>query len=169
MSRSTTILVLAGLWLLAVVQATTLSWLSLPLGAIAPVLVAVLALGYALGPMPGAVFGAWAGLGLDLVPPAAGPVGSWALILTLVGAGMGQVSAARRPGAWLAVGLVGVGAVVATALRASVLWFAGATPPLGQTLVVALAAGAAAILLAPGALPLALAITGAPPADRGGR
>lgn len=169
MSRARLGLVLVGLWLIAVLQAGSISWAGLPLGAISPVVIGVLALGYALGPVPGAALGAWAGLGLDLVPPAAGPVGAWALILTLLGAGMGQVCAARRPGAWLAIGLVGLGAVLATVLRAAVLWFAGASAPAGQVALVGLCAGLAAVIVAPLALPLALGVTGAPTADRGGR
>lgn len=148
------------LWLLGLGQSAVVARLPLPLGATPLVIVAVLALGYTLGPIPGALFGAWAGLGLDLLPPAAGPVGGWTLILTLLGAAMGRVRESRQPGPWLAIALVGVGSAAAVALRAALLWFAGATPAPGPTLLAAVGSAAMALLAAPAALSAAQALQG---------
>jgi hypothetical protein len=117
----------------------------------------VLALAHALGPVRGALIGAWAGLILDLVPPAAGPVGAWAVILTAAGLVMGHMCEARQPGPWLAIGLVGIGAGAVVGARALLLWFAGNAPAPGPTLLVATWAALTGIILAPPALAVAQA------------
>lgn len=160
--------VMFGIWALGVAQAGLLARMSLPLGATAPVLVSVLALAHALGPVRGALFGAWAGLVLDLIPPAAGPVGGWALILTLAGLTMGHVCQARQPGPWLSIGLIGIAATSVVAMRAVLLWFAGHSPALFPALLVALCAGGTAVVLAPvGLLGAQVVAAGRRPRSRG--
>lgn len=95
---STARAVLAGLLVLfAVVLQTSV----LPLlagGALLPhlCLLVVVAVGLSAGETPGAVAGFAAGLTLDLVPPADGLVGRWALALALAGFLAGHL-AARTP------------------------------------------------------------------------
>ena len=67
------------------VQLTVLNRLPVPVAAPDLVLVTVAAWGLAHGATGGALVGFAAGLGLDLAPPAAHPLGSWALGLTLAG------------------------------------------------------------------------------------
>ncbi len=88
--------------------------------------VAVLALGLAHGPVVGALAGALAGLVLDVIPPAAGPLGAWMLVLTLAGAAVGHLADTRRPGPFLSMAVVGLGSAIVVLGRAGVLWFAGA-------------------------------------------
>jgi rod shape-determining protein MreD len=65
----------------------------LPLGGGAPdlVLLAVTALGLTGGPVVGMLTGFWAGLALDIAPPASQLVGGRALVFCLVGYGCGQL------------------------------------------------------------------------------
>ncbi len=148
--------VLLGLLLvvLAIVQVSLLDFLPTT-GAVPDVLVvAVLAVAIARGPVAGVLVGAWAGLVLDLIPPAAGPLGGWMLVLGVVAAVLGRVADTYRPGPFAAMALLAaaMGAVVLG--RAAVLWFAGA--PVGLPIVgAALAASLWALLLAPVALLLA--------------
>lgn len=143
-----------GLVVLVLVQVTVLvRWST---GAATPDLVvaAVLALGHARGPLVGGVAGAWAGLMLDLVPPAAGPVGGWMLVLALLGGAMGRTVVAGRPGPFAAMALVSLGAAAAVLGRWAVLWFAG-VPVAGGPIGVVLASAAWGLLLAPAVLLLA--------------
>lgn len=156
--------VVFGIWVLGMAQASVLARMPLPLGAASPVLVTVLVLAHALGPVRGALFGAWSGLVLDLIPPAAGPVGGWALILTVAGLTMGYVCEARQPGPWLAIALVGVGAASVIGLRVVLLWFSGHSPALAPGSLVALCAGGTSVLLAPvGLVGAQLVAAGRPP------
>lgn len=86
-----------------------------------PVLVLVAGIGLLRGSTAGAGWGFAAGLLVDLVPPADHPVGSWALVLLLVGflAGLAADAVARRPLAGLAV--VAAASFVATSLYAGLL------------------------------------------------
>ena len=86
---------LAGLVLL---QVTLVAFLPTPVTAPDLVVVAVLALAIARGPVVGGLAGAWSGLLLDLVPPAAGVLGGWMLVLGLAGYVLGRVAATFRPG-----------------------------------------------------------------------
>lgn len=145
-------LALAGMVLL---QVTLIAFLPTP-GAVPDlVLVAVAALAVTRGPLVGGLAGAWAGLLLDLVPPAAGPLAGWMLVLTALGAGLGRVSETYRPGPWAAMLLVVAGAVGGVLFRFAVLWFAAAPPSAAAAVRAALASAAWALLLAPLALLLA--------------
>lgn len=150
-SRGSVVLVLLGLWLLAIVQVSLVDFLPTRWAVPDLVVVAVLALGIAQGPLVGGLVGAWAGLILDLIPPAAGPLGGWMLVLALVGAALGHVADTYRPGPVAAMLLLAVAMGAVVLGRAAVLWLAGASlelPAVGA----AVAAGLWALLLAPGAL-----------------
>lgn len=163
MSGRTTGLVLPGLWLLVALQGLYASWVPLPLSAICPAVAAAICLALVLGPVPGALLGAWTGLAMDLLPPAGGPLGAWSLILALICAGLGRAGAARAPGPWESMTMVSLGCGAVVLARAGALWFAGVTPPLGVTLAVVGAAILGGLLLAPVFLPAALVICGRAP------
>lgn len=146
-------IVIAGLVLVGLVwlHVAVMAFLPLPVAVPDLVIVAVLALGYAHGPVAGGLAGAWAGLLLDLVPPAAGPLGGWMLVLGVAGAGLGRVAATLRPGPFGALALLSVGTGATVLARGAVLWFSGAAPG-WSLLAVATASAALALLLAPLAL-----------------
>jgi len=141
-------LVLAGLVL---VQVALIAFLPVPVAVPDLVIVAVLAIGYAHGAVAGGLAGVWAGVLLDLVPSAAGPLGGWALVLGLAAAAVGRMATTLRPGPLGALLLVALGAGATVLARGAVLWFAGAAP--GWSLIAVAAASAGlALLLAPVAL-----------------
>ena len=141
-------LVLAGLVLVQVALVAFLPW---PLAVPDLVIVAVLALGYAHGAVVGGLAGVWAGLLLDLLPPAAGPLGGWMLVLGLAGAVVGRMAASLRPGPFGAMALLALGTGATVLARGAVLWFTAAAPGL-PVLAVAAASAGLALLLAPLAL-----------------
>ena len=148
--------VLLGLLLvlLAVIQVSLLDFLPTTWAVPDVLVVAVLAVSIGRGPVVGALAGAWAGLVLDLIPPAAGPLGGWMLVLAVVAAVLGRVADTYQPGPFAAMALLALAMGAAVLGRAAVLWFAGA--PVGLPLVgAALAASLWALLLAPVALLLA--------------
>lgn len=142
-----------GLVLLVIVlvQVALIAFLPVPVAVPDLVIVAVLALGYAHGPVAGGLAGAWAGLLLDLVPSAAGPLGGWTLVLGLAGAAVGRMAATLRPGPLGALVLLAAGTGATVLARGAVLWFAGAAPG-WSLLAVAAASAVLALLLAPIAL-----------------
>ena len=101
------------------VQVTLLSRLELPGATPDLVLLVVLGLGLAHGPVFGLGAGFGAGLAADLVPPADHEVGRWALVLTLVGYFAGLARAETRRSAFVPL------VIVAVAGAASVLAYAG--------------------------------------------
>ena len=111
----------AALLLVAIVlQLTVLDNIRLPFGA-APdlVLVTVVALALTGGPLEGALSGFWAGLALDIAPPATHLVGQYALVFCVVGYACGRFAARLDDLAWAPIG--GGGARLGgrrTALRA---------------------------------------------------
>jgi rod shape-determining protein MreD len=93
------------------------------------VLVAVASLGLAGGSTTGAVAGFGGGLALDLVPPADGLAGRWALVLTVAGwlAGVARSEAGKsRAGGPVLVGVLAPLAVLAYAVTGALL---GDQPP----------------------------------------
>jgi rod shape-determining protein MreD len=106
---------LAGVLLLGAVvtQVAVLPWLPLPGGGPNLVLVAVVALALALGMRAGAGSGFGAGLALDLVPPAAHPVGQWAFVLCLTGYLAGLLSREARETTAVALVAAGFSALLA--------------------------------------------------------
>ena len=110
---------------LAIVQVSLVGFLPTPWAVPDLVVVAVLAVAVARGPLIGGLVGAGAGLVLDLIPPAAGPLGGWMLVLALAGAVMGRVAETYQPGPFAAMLLLAIGAGAVVVARAAVLWFAG--------------------------------------------
>jgi hypothetical protein len=141
----------AGLLALVLIQVTLVSALPTPWAVPDLVVVLVLALGHARGPLVGGSAGLWAGLMLDLVPPAAGPLAGWTLVLGSVGILMGRASVALRPGPFGALALLAGGTGIVVLAREGVLWFAG-DPVRADSLGIALASAVYALLLAPVAL-----------------
>ncbi len=151
MSRAGTAVLAAGLVGLALVQGTILAFLPTP-GAVPDVVtVTVLAVACGYGPVAGGLAGAWAGAVLDLVPPAAGPLGGGILVMACAGAALGRVVATRRPGPWGTLALLALAAGLAVLARAGVLWFSGAGLSVDLP-VTTLASVGYALLLAPLAL-----------------
>jgi hypothetical protein len=155
MSRTRIVLTALALLALVLVQVTLLAFLPTPVVVPDLVVVAVLAVAVASGPthgpVPGGLVGVGAGMLLDLVPPAAGPLGAWTLVLGGAGLVVGRVAQAARPGPVAAMVLVALGAGAAVLARTAVLWFTGV--PVGwSALAVAAASAGYALLLAPLAL-----------------
>lgn len=111
--------------LLVLVQVTLLNFLPTPWAVPDVVVVTVLALSVVRGPLTGALAGAWAGLLLDVLPPAVGPLGGWMLVLAVVAAALGRVSDTYRPGPVAAMVLVAAAAGIVVLGGAAVLWFGG--------------------------------------------
>ena len=102
-------------------QVTVLNNLPLP-GSAPPdlVLVVVVALALAGGPLEGAVIGFAAGLAVDIAPPASHLVGQSALAFCLAGYGCGRLRGTLERSAWLPVTAVAAGAAAGEALYALV-------------------------------------------------
>lgn len=127
----TTILLLAAV----IVQTAVLSRIPLPGATPDIVLLVVIGLALQWGPLAGAVIGFAGGLLLDLVPPAEGTVGRWALVVLAAGfaAGLARDQAERSVLLQVAV----VGGIVASALAAYALIGAGTGDPRVTTEAVA--------------------------------
>ncbi|MDH3959192.1 MAG: hypothetical protein OEU98_06950 [Actinomycetota bacterium] len=151
LSRGAVATVVLGLVVLALIQVSVLDFVPTPWAVPDLVVVAVLALAIARGPLVGGLVGAWAGLILDLIPPAAGPLGGWMLVLAVAGAVLGRVAESYRPGPVAAMLLLSATAGGTVALRAAVVWFAGSPAP-GTILGSAVGGALWALLLAPLAL-----------------
>ncbi len=110
----------AALLLVAIVlQLTVLDNIRLPFGA-APdlVLVTVVALALTGGPLEGALSGFWAGLALDIAPPATHLVGQYALVFCVVGYACGWFAAHTGDLAWAPLGVVALGSAAGELLYA---------------------------------------------------
>ena len=102
-------------------QVTVLNNLPLPGGSPPDlVLVVVVAMALASGPLEGAVIGFAAGLAVDIAPPATDLVGQSALVFCLVGYGCGKLRGTLDRSAWLPVAAVALGAAAGEALYALV-------------------------------------------------
>lgn len=154
MTRAGVLAVALGLVAAVLGQVTLVAFLPTPVAVPDLVLATVVVLGLVHGSHVGGLAGLWAGLLLDVVPPAAGPIGGWMLVLGLTGAASGRVGAALRPGPFAAMVLAATGVAAAVVGRALVLWFAGSGASSGAlaTLGVAAASGGYGLLLAPVAL-----------------
>jgi rod shape-determining protein MreD len=82
------------------------------------VLVLVVTLALAGGPLAGTVIGFGAGLALDIAPPAAGLLGLNALVFCAVGYGCGRLRGPMERSAWLPLAVVAVAATVGEILYA---------------------------------------------------
>ena len=110
----------AALLLVAIVlQLTVLDNIRLPFGA-APdlVLVTVVALALTGGPLEGALSGFWAGLALDVAPPATHLVGQYALVFCVVGYACGRLAGRLDELAWAPIGVVALGSAAGELLYA---------------------------------------------------
>ena len=144
-------LLVAALIALVLVQVTWVNRLPTP-GAVPDlVAISVLAIALAHGALAGAAVGAVAGLVLDLVPPAAGPLGGWMLVLVLAAALMGRAAATYRPGPIAAMVMLAVGSGAVVVVRAAVVWFAGGASGVswGALLLAVVASLGWGLLLAP--------------------
>jgi rod shape-determining protein MreD len=111
------------------VQLTVLTRVPLPGATPDLVLLVLVGLGLRWGPLPGAVTGFGAGLGLDLVPPADGAVGQWTLVLCVVGYAVGMFEGLADNS------LVGSILVVAAAATAAPLLYAAVGAVVGDARV----------------------------------
>ena len=112
-----TVAVLAAILL----QVTVLNNLPFPGGSPPDlVLVVVVALALASGPLDGAVIGFAAGLAVDIAPPSSGLIGQSALVFCLVGFGCGKLRGALERSQWLPVAGVALGAAAGEVLYALV-------------------------------------------------
>jgi rod shape-determining protein MreD len=101
------------------VQATVLDNLPLPGGSPPDlVLLVVVTLALAGGPLEGAVIGFCAGLAADVTPPAAHLLGQSALVFCLVGYGCGRLRAPLERSSWLPLAGVALGVVAGESLYA---------------------------------------------------
>ncbi len=104
-----------------VLQLTLVDRLPLPAGG-APdlVLLVVVALGLTGGPVSGMLTGFWAGLALDVAPPASGVLGEHALVFCIVGYGCGRLSGITDRSAASSLGVAAVAAAAAEVLYVAV-------------------------------------------------
>jgi rod shape-determining protein MreD len=162
-SRGAWVVLALVLVILAIAQVSLVNFLPTPWAVPDLVVVAVLAVAIARGPLIGGLVGAGAGLILDLIPPAAGPLGGWMLVLALAGAVVGRVAETYQPGPFTAMLLLAIGAGAVVVARAAVLWFAGWSVDV-SVLGAAVASSLWALVLAPLALLLVTrSTTPAPP------
>lgn len=97
-----------------IIELTLLSRLGLPGATPDLVVVTIVALSLAMGPVPGAVAGFTAGLLVDLAPPADTPLGVNALVYVAIGFVAGMVVDPRDRTVPIMIGIVGASAATAT-------------------------------------------------------
>jgi rod shape-determining protein MreD len=153
-------LVVGGLGLLSLaLHVALMSRLGLPGATPDLVLLFVVAIALADGPMAGLACGFVCGLALDLIPPADHTVGRYALVLTLVGyfAGLAREEAERSMVMPFAV--VGVAAVGSTGLAAVLgALFSEVGVPGRELFVLLPTAALYTLLLSPFVVPVVLAL-----------
>lgn len=108
-----------------VLQTVVLSRIPLPGATPDLVLLVVVGLALAQGPVSGLLTGFAAGLLVDLVPPADGTIGRWALVLSLVGFFAGRLSDSVDRSTLLPVLTVAAAAAGALLLYAGLGWLLG--------------------------------------------
>lgn len=150
------ILLCTGLLLVAyLIQVTLLARLPIPGATPDLVVVTIVALALAYGPVTGAVCGFVAGLIISAAPPADGPIGVSALLYLIVGAVTGAVIDPRDRTVPLLSGIVGLaagGVVLATAAFSALL---GSDRVVWSNVpAIALSSVIYAVILAPFVVPL---------------
>ena len=102
-----------------VLQTALLDRLPLP-GGSAPnlVLLLVVTLALASGPMDGMLIGFGAGLALDMAPPASNLLGLSALVFCVIGYGCGRLRGPLERSTWLPLAVVALGVTAGEALYA---------------------------------------------------
>ncbi len=120
-------ILLVGMLLATAAVLQTVVLTRIPFPGATPDLVLLVALPIALvqGPTKGAVVCFAAGLLLDVVPPADGAVGRWALVLCLVGWFTGRAGDSVEGSAWLPLVVVAAGIVASLVGYAVVGWLIG--------------------------------------------
>jgi len=114
----------SAIFIAVIVQLTLLSRLGLPGATPDLIVVTVVALALAYGPLPGAIAGFAAGMLVGMAPPFDGILGVQAIILTVVGLITGAVVDPRDRSVPVIMGMVGLstgGVVLLNALFLSVL------------------------------------------------
>jgi rod shape-determining protein MreD len=116
-----TVFAVVAVLVAVVLQTALLDRLPFP-GGSAPdlVLVLVVTLALASGPMEGVVIGFGAGLALDVAPPASNLLGLSALVFCLVGYGCGRLRGPLERSSWLPLAVVALGVAAGEALYALV-------------------------------------------------
>lgn len=143
----------------AVVQTAVLSRIPFPDATPDLVLLVVAALALVQGPTRGAVIGFAGGLLLDVVPPADGAVGRWALVLCLVGWFVGRASDAVEGSVVLPLLIVAGAAIAGLAGYAVVGWLIGDVRVTGSAATTVLPVAVLYdILLSPFVVPLVMAL-----------
>jgi len=118
------IIIGSAIFIAVLVQLTLLSRLGFPGATPDLIVVTIVALALAYGPLPGAIAGFSAGILLGLAPPFDGILGVEAVILTIVGLVTGAVIDPRDRSVPVIMGMVGLstsGVVLLNALMLSVL------------------------------------------------
>ncbi len=142
-----------------VVQTVVLTKIPFPAATPDLVLLVVVALALVQGPTRGAVIGFAGGLLLDVVPPADGAVGRWALILCLVGWFVGRASDAVEGSVVLPLLIVAAAAIAGLCGYAAVGWLIGDVRVTGQATTSALPVAVLYdILFSPFVVPLVMAL-----------
>jgi rod shape-determining protein MreD len=143
-----------------VVQTVVLTRIPFPGATPDLVLLVALAIALVQGPTRGAAVCFAAGLLLDVVPPADGAVGRWALVLCLVGWFAGRATDAVAGSAFLPLLVVAAGVVASLLGYAVVGWLIGdvrvTLTAMGHALPAALFYD---VLLSPFVVPLVMALT----------
>lgn len=148
---------MAGLLLATalLVQSVLLTRLPLPGATPDLLLVVIIALAMRAGPVTGVIAGFLGGLGWDLISPADGPVGGWALIYLLIGLLAGRVSHPDDRPALEVLGIVAGLCALAVLGYALLGWFLGdPRVMLGPVAAAALAAAVYGAVLTPFVQPL---------------
>lgn len=142
-----------------VLQTVVLSRLPLPGATPDLVLLVVIGLALVQGPASGLVTGFAGGLLLDLVPPADGAVGRWALVLCLAGLVAGRYADSVERSAFLPLVLVASLSAATVLLYAGLGWLLGdprvTLPALGRVLPTAVLYD---VLLTPFVVPVVMAL-----------
>jgi rod shape-determining protein MreD len=141
------------------IQLTVLARLPLPGGTPDLLLLVVVTFGLVHGPVTGMAVGFGAGLALDLVPPADGPAGLWALVLCVVGyaAGIARSETDRSALAPLFV-VIGLSLTAVLAYAGLSALFGSPRVPWRDVLGVALSTALYTVLLAPFVVPFVTAL-----------
>lgn len=152
------------------VQSALLSRLGIPGATPDLLVVAVVALALALGPIQGAVAGFLAGAIVDISPPSDTPLGVNSLVYLVIGFATGFVIDPRDRIVWVSMGLVGLSTSGAALATASIDALLGSPRVIwSEVPAVVLSSALYGVLLAPIVLPavawLAARIAPVPPAE----
>jgi rod shape-determining protein MreD len=159
MTYARILMIAAVLATASVIQTVVLSRIPFPEATPDLVLLVVVALALVEGPAGGAAVGFAGGLLLDVLPPADGAVGRWALVLCLVGWAAGRASAAVEGSVLLPLLIVAGSAAAGLVGYSAVGWLVGDVRVTGSALVSALPAAVVYdILFSPFVVPLVMAL-----------